>query len=239
MSVLSASGSGGAPLVVRRLGRVPYVETWERMKAFVDAHDAQTVDELWLLEHDPVYTLGLAGDLRHLLNPGLTPVVKTDRGGQVTWHGPGQLVAYTLLDLKRRELGPRELVRLLEEAVIRTLAACGLEGQRRPRAPGVYVGAAKIASLGLRIRRHCSYHGLALNVAPDLAPFRGINPCGYEGLAVTSLAELGVDAALAGVSQMLEHSLMEVLGASDASGGGTADNEHNIPAPVAGGAQPR
>ena len=238
MSASSAAADLPAPLIVRSLGRVPYVETWERMKAFVDARGPQTADELWLLEHDPVYTLGLAGDLRHLLNPGTTPVVKTDRGGQVTWHGPGQLVAYTLLDLKRRGLGPRELVRLLEEAVIRTLAAVGIAGQRRPRAPGVYVGAAKIASLGLRIRRNCSYHGLALNVAPDLAPFRGINPCGYEGLAVTSLAALGIDVTLDAVAQGLTLALGEVLGAPAASGRHTADNEPTTPAPVAGETEP-
>ena len=217
-----------AGLVVRTLGRVPYVETWERMKAFVDRRDPATPDELWLLEHDAVYTLGLAGDPRHLLNPAGIPVVKTDRGGQVTWHGPGQLVAYVLLDMKRRGLGPRELVRLLEEAVIRTLAREGIAAARRPGAPGVYVGPAKIASLGLRIRRGCSYHGLALNVAPDLAAFRGINPCGYEGLAVTSLAALGVSRTLAGIAAALTQALAALLGAEAAPAamaGPEADND--------------
>jgi lipoyl(octanoyl) transferase len=234
---MSAAASA---FIVRELGRVPYVDTWERMKAFVDARDAHTPDELWLLEHDPVYTLGLAGDRRHVLNPGAIPIVNTDRGGQVTYHGPGQLVAYTLLDMKRRSLGPRELVRLLEEAVIRVLAVHGLDAARRPRAPGVYIGAAKIASLGLRIRRNCSYHGLALNVAPDLAPFRGINPCGYEGLAVTSLAALGVSVSLPAVSRQLATALTGVLGADRvpaASDGRAADNDTTTPAPTAGGAE--
>ena len=223
--MIAASPAG---LVVRTLGRVPYVETWERMKTFVDRRDAATPDELWLLEHDAVYTLGLAGDPRHLLNPAGIPVVKTDRGGQVTWHGPGQLVAYVLLDMKRRGLGPRELVRLLEEAVIRTLARAGIIAARRPGAPGVYVGPAKIASLGLRIRRGCSYHGLALNVAPDLAAFRGINPCGYEGLAVTSLASLGVSRSMPVVAESLTQMLATLLGADAvpaAMAGPAADND--------------
>ena len=215
-------------LIVRSLGRVPYVETWERMKAFVDRREATTPDELWLLEHDSVYTMGLAGDPRHLLNPAGIPVVKTDLGGQVTLHGPGQLVAYVLLDMKRRGLGPRELVRLLEEAVIRTLARQGIVADRRPRAPGVYVGPAKVASLGLRIRRGCSYHGLALTVAPDLAAFRGINPCGYEGLAVTSLAALGVLRALPDVALDLTQALAALLDAGTAVAAMTwrqADND--------------
>lgn len=211
-------------LVVRRLGRVAYAPTWQRMKDFVDARDETTADELWLLEHDPVYTLGLAGDPAHVLNAGDTPVVKTDRGGQVTWHGPGQLVAYVLLDMRRRALGPRELVRLLEEAVIRVLAAYGVHGERRAKAPGVYVDGAKIASLGLRIRRHASYHGLALNVAPDLAPFRGINPCGYAGLAVTSLARLGVATTLEEAGTRVAGVLQSLLDAPAASPGVAADN---------------
>lgn len=213
-----------ASLVIRELGRVPYAPVWARMKDFVDARDAATPDELWLLEHDPVYTLGLAGDPAHVLNAGDTPVVKTDRGGQVTWHGPGQLVAYVLLDMSRRGLGPRELVRLLEEAIIRTLASYRIDGERRPRAPGVYVGQAKIASLGLRIRRHCSYHGLALNVAPDLAPFRGINPCGYAGLAVTSLAALGVQTTLAAAGATLSAELADLLDGQAVRGRPAADN---------------
>jgi len=219
-------------LIVRRLGRVAYAPTWQQMKDFVDARAATTTDELWLLEHEPVYTLGLAGDPAHVLMPGDTPVVKTDRGGQVTWHGPGQLVAYVLLDMQRRALGPRELVRLLEEAVIRVLASYGVAGARRPKAPGVYVDGAKIAALGLRIRRHCSYHGLALNVAPDLAPFRGINPCGYAGLAVTSLATLGVETTLVEAGARLVEALSTVLEHPAASARAAADNA-GIEAPAA------
>ena len=188
------------------MGRVDYLQTLDRMREFSSQREPQTPDELWLLEHPPVYTLGLAGDPRHVLAPGNTPVVKTDRGGQVTWHGPGQLVAYVLLDLKRLGLGPRELVRKLESAVLATLATWGLQGEQKAGAPGVYVAGEKIASLGLRIRNGRCWHGLALNVAPDLAGFAGINPCGYEGLSVTSLARLGISVSLAVAGDVLaEH----------------------------------
>jgi lipoyl(octanoyl) transferase len=180
------------PLRVRHLGRQPYVAVWRAMQAFAGARGEQTHDELWLLEHDPVYTLGRAGRPEHLLATGDLPVVHTDRGGQVTWHGPGQLVAYLLLDLRRAGLGVRALVECLEETVIEVLASAGVAGERRPGAPGVYVAGRKIAALGLRIRRHTSYHGVALNVHPDLAAFAAIDPCGYPGLEVTSLARLGV-----------------------------------------------
>lgn len=183
-------------VLVRRFGRVEYLPTLERMREFSSQRQADTPDEIWLLEHPSVYTLGLAGDPRHVLAVGDTPIVKTDRGGQVTWHGPGQLVAYVLLDLRRLGLGPRELVRKLEAAVVALLAERDIKGEVRPGAPGVYVAGAKIASLGLRIRNGRSWHGLALNVAPDLSAFSGINPCGYEGLAVTSLAQLGLKATL-------------------------------------------
>lgn len=211
MSALPTVGAVDGLLLERRLGRVAYEQTWQRMREFVDSRLPDTPDELWLLEHDPVYTLGLAGDSRHVLNAGDIPIVKTDRGGQVTYHGPGQLVVYTLLDLRRRGLGPRELVRLLEEAIIATLATYQVAGERRPRAPGVYVGTAKIASLGLRIRRNCAYHGLALNSTLDLAPFSGINPCGYEGLAVTSLAALGVQVSLPALATVLCAQLRRLL----------------------------
>jgi lipoyl(octanoyl) transferase len=176
---------------VRRLGRCDYLEVWRAMRAFTDARTEHTPDELWLLEHPPVFTLGQAGRAEHLLCPGAIPVLQVDRGGQVTYHGPGQLVAYVLLDLKRRGLGVRELVSVLERAVIELLADYGLLGEALPRAPGVYVDGAKIASIGLRVRRGCSYHGLSLNVAMDLAPFQRINPCGYQGLAMTQLRALG------------------------------------------------
>jgi len=177
-------------LVWRRLGRQPYEPVWAAMKAFTAARDADTPDELWLVEHPPVYTQGLNGKPEHLLNPGDIPVIPVDRGGQVTYHGPGQIVVYCLLDLTRAELGIRDLVSTLEQAVVELLAALGISAVARPEAPGVYVSNRKIASLGLRVRRGRSYHGLSLNVAMDLEPFSRINPCGYPGLAVTQLAEL-------------------------------------------------
>ncbi len=181
-----------AGLRVRRLGRVGYADAWEAMRRLTDERTAETADEVWLLEHPPVYTLGQAGRPEHVRDAGEIPVTQTDRGGQVTYHGPGQLVAYLLVDLGRRRLGVRRFVELLEQAVVDTLAGAGVAGSRRAGAPGVYVDGRKVASLGLRVRRGCSYHGLALNVDLDLAPFRAIDPCGYPGLAVTSLRELGL-----------------------------------------------
>ena len=177
--------------ILRRLGRVDYAPTWQAMQAFTDVRDATTADELWFLEHAPVFTQGLNGKPEHLLATGDIPVVGIDRGGQVTYHGPGQLVAYLLLDLQRAGLGIRQVVCALEDAVIALVAAHGITASARREAPGVYVAGAKLASVGLRVRRGCTYHGLALNVAPDLKPFAGINPCGYPGLAVTSLELLG------------------------------------------------
>jgi lipoyl(octanoyl) transferase len=183
-------------LIVRALGRGGYVATWRAMQAFTDARDATTQDEIWLTEHDPVYTLGLAGRREHLLRDNGIPVVKADRGGQVTYHGPGQLVCYLLVDLRRAHLGVREMVRRIEQAIVEWLAAYDIAGYGRPDAPGVYVREdgieAKIASLGLRVRNGCTYHGVAVNVAMDLAPFRDIDPCGYPGLRVTQLAHFGV-----------------------------------------------
>jgi len=161
------------------------------MRAFTAARDAATADELWLLEHQPVFTLGLAGKAEHLLDAGAIPVVRCDRGGQVTYHGPGQVVLYTLIDLRRAGLTVRALVAALEQAVIDCVAESGVQAERRAGAPGVYAGGAKLAALGLRVRGGCSYHGLALNVDMDLAPFARINPCGYAGLAVTDLRRLG------------------------------------------------
>lgn len=181
------------------------------MVRFTDGRDAATRDELWLLQHPPVFTLGLNGDPGHVLAAGDIPVIHTDRGGQVTYHGPGQVVAYVLLDLARRGLGVRALVSALERAVIATLDGYGIVAATRPKAPGVYVGEAKVASLGLRIRRHCSYHGLALNVDMDLAPFGRINPCGYPELRVTQLAALGGPRDVERVSRDLERELLGVL----------------------------
>ncbi len=191
------------PLNIRRLGRQPYAVTWKAMSAFTDNRTADTPDELWLLEHDPIFTLGQAGRMEHVLAPGDIPVVPVDRGGQVTYHGPGQLVAYPLIDLRRLGIGVRELVRRLEQALIDTLAHWQVDAVRREGAPGVYVGQAKIAALGLRVRRGCSFHGLAFNVAMDLEPFQRINPCGYKGLAVTQLLDLSGSPSLADAEDVL------------------------------------
>jgi len=197
--------------VVHRLGRVDYEPTWRRMQSFADTRGPDQPDELWILEHPPVFTLGLNGRREHLLAPGDIPVVQVDRGGQVTYHGPGQLVVYPLLDLGRAGLGARALVCVLERAVIRCVAGYGIDAQGDRKAPGVYVDGCKLASIGLRIRRNCSYHGLALNVAMDLQPFSRINPCGYEGLQVTQLADLGVDRNVDAVADDLEAALLDEL----------------------------
>lgn len=187
--------SGALPAVsdvhIRRLGRVPFEPTWRDMQSFTDARNADTPDEIWLLEHDPVFTLGLAGKREHVLAPGDIPVIHIDRGGQVTYHGPGQLVVYPMLDLRRRKLGPRALVDALEQATIDALGEWNVDAHARPDAPGVYVADKKIASIGLRVRRGASYHGLAFNVDMDLEPFTRINPCGYAGLEMTQVSELG------------------------------------------------
>jgi lipoyl(octanoyl) transferase len=177
-------------VIVRRLATADYLRTWRDMQAFTAARGEETDDEIWLCEHPPVFTQGLAGKPEHLLRDIGIPVVKIDRGGQITYHGPGQLVAYLLLDLKRRNLGVKGLVHRIEAAIIALLGEYGIEAVRRAGAPGVYVGEAKIAALGLKIKNGCCYHGLSLNVAMDLAPFTAINPCGYEGLAVTQLSAL-------------------------------------------------
>ena len=185
------------PLRVRALGRMAYEPVWRAMQAFTDARDADTPDELWLVEHDPVFTLGQAGRPEHVLLPGDIPVLKVDRGGQVTYHGPGQLVAYPLLDLRRLGIGVRDYVCRIEQAIIDTLAGWNIPAQRRDGAPGVYVeSGAKIAALGIRVRNGRSFHGLAFNIAMDLEPFRRINPCGYAGLAVTSVVECGGPSSL-------------------------------------------
>ena len=176
------------------------------MQAFTDARDADTPDELWLVEHDPVFTLGQAGKPEHVLAPGDIPVLHVDRGGQVTYHGPGQLVLYPLLDLRRLKVGVKEYVCKIEQAIIDTLADWNIEAVRREGAPGVYVAGAKIAALGIRVRRGCSFHGLAFNIDMDLSPFSRINPCGYEGLQVTSMVDLGGPSGLEAVKPALvEH----------------------------------
>ncbi|MDD5240806.1 MAG: lipoyl(octanoyl) transferase LipB [Sulfuricella sp.] len=195
-------------LLAKHLGRIEYLPTWRAMQDFTAQRGPETPDELWLLEHPPVYTLGMAGKPEHLLHATAIPVVKIDRGGQITYHGPGQIVVYLLLDLKRRKLGVKELVRRMEQAVIDLLARYHVVAERRDKAPGVYVGEAKIAALGLRIKNGCCYHGLSLNVDMDLAPFRNINPCGYEGLAVTQCRDEGITEGQA----VLGEKLVEHLG---------------------------
>ena len=183
-------------LIVRQLGRRPYEEVWEAMKAFTDQRSEDSIDELWLVEHPSVFTLGQAGKEIHILEDIGVPVVKTDRGGQVTYHGPGQLVGYTLFDLRRKSLGVRDLVTGIEESIISLLAKLGIESEAKREAPGVYVAGRKVAALGLRVRRGCSYHGFSINVDMDLSPFAAINPCGYPGLEVTHLKQLGVNTSL-------------------------------------------
>jgi len=197
--------------VIRRLGCVDYESTWRAMQAFTESRSADTPDEIWLLEHPPVYTLGLNGKPEHVLAAGDVPLVKVDRGGQVTYHGPGQLILYPLLDIRRRGLGVRRLVTLLEQSVVRLLAGYRLHAYPRADAPGVYVEQAKIAALGLRVRRGASYHGLSLNVDMDLEPFSRINPCGHAGMAVTQLSALHESPAMATVSEQLLAVLMELL----------------------------
>lgn len=208
----AASVRAGDPLVLRRLGLRDYRPVFEAMRAFTDRRDADTPDELWWLEHPPVFTQGMAGRAEHLLAPGDIPVVQTDRGGQVTYHGPGQLVVYCLLDVRRLGLGARALVTALEQSVIELLADRGVLARARPDAPGVYVADAKVASLGLRIRQGRSYHGLSLNVAMDLEPFGRINPCGYPGLRVTQLRDLGLDPSVEAVADNLLPRLGRKLG---------------------------
>lgn len=191
-----------APLV-RRLGLVAYLPTWRAMQDFTARRSADTPDEIWLLEHPSVYTLGQAGKPEHLLRTTAIPLVRIDRGGQITYHGPGQVVAYLLVDLKRRGYGVRELVRRMEQAVMDVLAEHGIHAERLAGAPGVYVNGAKIAALGLRIKHGCSYHGLALNVDMDLAPFDAINPCGYQGMAVTQTRDLGIAATPSALGEAL------------------------------------
>ena len=201
----------GERAVVRELGRVDYEPTWRAMQAFTAQRGADTPDELWLLEHPPVYTLGQAGKPEHLIAATDIPVVPIDRGGQITYHGPGQAVVYVLVDLRRRGYGIRELVSRMEQAVIDLLAAQHVAAERLAGAPGVYVGGAKIAALGLRVRHGCTYHGLAFNVDMDLAPFAAINPCGYAGMRVTQCRDLGVNLTLPQAGQALVRALLDAI----------------------------
>ena len=198
-------------LLIRDLATEDYTAVWQAMQQLTDRRDANTLDQLWLLEHQPVFTQGQAGKEEHLLFPGDIPVVKVDRGGQVTYHGPGQLVVYVLLDLKRRNLGVRQLVTMLEQVLIQLLAEYGIEAYAKPDAPGVYVGEAKIASLGLRVRKGCTFHGLALNVNMDLAPFSRINPCGYAGMQMIQCKDLGGPQTVAEAKQRIVQCFQQQL----------------------------
>ena len=200
------------PAVVRSLGRQTYVPVWKAMSAFTDARDESTADELWVVEHDPVFTLGQAGKPEHVLAPGDIPVVHVDRGGQVTYHGPGQIVVYPLLDLRRLGIGVRDYVCHIEQAIIDTLDHWNIAAERQEGAPGVYVAGAKIAALGIRVRRGCTFHGLSFNVALDLEPFHRINPCGYAGLRVTNVGDLGGPSSMAAVTSVLLDNLARQFG---------------------------
>ena len=199
-------------LTVRTLGMVPYQETWQEMQQFTVTRTPSTPDELWLLEHPPVYTQGQAGKPEHILNPGGILVVQTDRGGQVTYHGPGQLVAYVLMDIRRRRLGIRTLVSTLEQVILNVLARYGIEGQTRCSAPGVYVGEKKIASIGLRVKNGCTYHGIALNVSTELSPFNGINPCGFERLEMTRITDFSDTAQWHDVARVFQEAFVSHFG---------------------------
>jgi lipoyl(octanoyl) transferase len=203
--------------VVRRLGRVDYEPTWRAMQRFTDERGPQTPDEIWLLEHPPVFTLGMNASPAHVLAPGDIPVVQIDRGGQVTYHGPGQLVVYPLVDIRRAKLGVRDLVTALEQSVVQLASELGITAETRRGAPGIYVGAKKLGSVGIRIRRGSSYHGLAVNVNLDLEPFRRINPCGYQGLEMTQLAELGGPRSVDAAADALEPHLLRALRFANAS----------------------
>ncbi|WP_233152913.1 lipoyl(octanoyl) transferase LipB [Motiliproteus sp. MSK22-1] len=199
-------------LIVRQLGLQPYMPILAAMQQFTDSRDSDTSDEIWLLEHEPVFTQGQAGKEEHLLAPGDIPVVKVDRGGQVTYHGPGQLIVYLLLNLKRLKIGVRELVTLMEESIVHVMKLYAVEAYPKADAPGVYVKEDKLASLGLRVRRGCSFHGLALNVDMDIAPFQRINPCGYPGLQMVQVKQLAEKATMDEISRHLLEYLTHRLG---------------------------
>ena len=199
-------------LLIRQLGLQEYEPVWRHMQQFTDQRDDTTQDEIWLVEHPPVFTLGMNGKPEHLLNPGKIPIIKIDRGGQVTYHGPGQLVTYLLIDIKRRKLGIRAMVEKIEQTIIELLADHQIEARGRRDAPGVYVGNSKIAALGLRVRRGCTYHGLALNVNMDLEPFQRINPCGHKDMEVTQLIDQGGPNSSAVISPGLCQKLTRQLG---------------------------
>ena len=199
-------------LIVKKLGRQDYEPVWKAMHKFTDERTEEDLDQVWLVEHNPVFTQGQAGKAEHVLNAGDIPVIQSDRGGQVTYHGPGQLVAYFLINIRRKKFGVRDLVTHIENLVIKTLKVYNINSTARPDAPGVYVDGKKICSLGLRIRRGCSFHGLALNVGMDLSPFLRINPCGYQGMEMAQVSQLGGPSELESVEQQLIQELVDLLG---------------------------
>ncbi|OUS30251.1 octanoyltransferase [Gammaproteobacteria bacterium 45_16_T64] len=203
-------------LIIRQLGTIDYVECWHAMQHLTDSRDSDTVDELWLLQHPRVFTQGQAGKAEHVLAPGDIPVIPVDRGGQVTYHGPGQLVVYLMVDLRRRKMGARALVTLIENAIIATLSLHGITASPRPNAPGVYAAEKKIASLGLRIRKGSSFHGLALNIDMDLEPFHRINPCGYQGLEMCQVRDFVETPSFSTILQQLQNQLQSDLGYTSA-----------------------
>lgn len=205
------------PLVIRQLHRLDYTQVWHAMQHFTDHRDDNTVDELWLVEHPPVFTQGQAGKAEHLLMPGDIEVVKVDRGGQVTYHGPGQLVIYFMINLRRRNMGVRQLVSLIEQAIVQALANDNIKAYPKADAPGVYVNDKKVASLGLRVRKGCSFHGLALNVNMDLSPFLRINPCGYAGLEMVQTCDLNGAKTIEEASSALVTQITSLLESSDVS----------------------
>ncbi len=204
-----------APLIIRNKGLCAYAETYAAMVAFTDNRDIESNDEIWFLEHPPVYTLGLSGQQKHIIDTGDIPVVKTDRGGQVTYHGPGQLMVYLLLNINRKSIGVREFVNKLEQSVIEMLAGYGIEGERRENAPGVYVNHKKISALGIRVRRGCSYHGLSINVDMELSPYKGINACGYKDLEMTQIKTFDIHNDLTQVAKDLLPCLLKQLDYSE------------------------
>ena len=223
-------------LLVRRFpGLQPYEPVWRGMQAFTDARDTETPDELWIVEHEPVFTLGQAGKWEHVLMPGDIPVVPVDRGGQVTYHGPGQIVAYPLIDIRRAKIGVRDFVCKIEQSIIDTLGHWNIIAVRKPGAPGVYVAGAKVAALGLRVRRGCTFHGLAFNVNMDLEPFHRINPCGFQGLQVTQMMDLGGPSSLREVESVLVENLAKqfAMAPEFAAPKVTSDAGHSAAAAIA------
>ncbi len=203
--------SYSSPLLIKNIGLQDYLTVWQAMQDFTQTRDENTADELWIVEHPAVYTQGRNGKAEHILKPNNIPIVKVDRGGQVTYHAPGQIIIYTLIDLKRRKLGVRRLVTLLEDAIISLLKDYHIEAQNDPKAPGVYVANNKIAALGLRVSRGCTTHGLSLNVDMDLSPFNDINPCGYQGLQITQCKDLGITEKLPHLSSQLATKLNNLI----------------------------